>query len=247
MNIVDHLVRVALLGATWVLYLLFALSIASFAAMFERWLFFRKNGRGSDELRRKLRLAIGSGDHDGIREALEKNESVEAIVLRQALPFRRGGSEAFSDAVASALGSEKQKLDRSVTLLGTIGNNAPFVGLFGTVLGVIEAFAYLGVGDGSGMGNVMNGISEALVATAVGIFVAIPAVVGFNVAQKKAGDLENEVHTLAKLLTAFFKLEESGASLEDASVLGAPKTEASRKHVKPAHVVARAAAAGEGK
>jgi biopolymer transport protein ExbB/biopolymer transport protein TolQ len=93
-----------------------------------------------------------------------------------------------------------------MTLLGTLGNNAPFIGLFGTVLGVIEAFQHLSEGAGeAAMGSVMSGIAEALVATGVGIFVAIPAVVAYNVAQKKIADVEGDAQALAKLITAWLR------------------------------------------
>ncbi|WAS91643.1 MotA/TolQ/ExbB proton channel family protein [Nannocystis punicea] len=214
MNVVDELIKIALLGATWVLYLLFALSVLSIAAMVERWLFFRKNRAGGDKLRQDLLAAIAARDEARLDAALAASKTVEAEVLRQAMLFRDGGSAAFLDAVESGLASERAGLDRGTVLLGTIGNNAPFVGLFGTVLGIIEAFSYLGTGDQAAMGNVMSGISEALVATAVGIFVAIPAVIGFNVAQKKAGELENSVLSLARLLSAWLKLAEAHAEAE---------------------------------
>ncbi len=206
MNIVDQLVKVALLGATWVLYLLFLLSVASVAAMLERWIFYRRNNKGSDQLSIDLGRLVRARDEDGIAETLSRSRTIEADVLREAWPFRDGGPAAFSDAVDSELASARAKLDRNATLLGTIGNNAPFIGLFGTVLGVIEAFSYLGVGGDAAMGNVMSGIAEALVATAVGIFVAIPSVIGYNVSQKKSGDIEVRVQSLAKLLSAFLRV-----------------------------------------
>lgn len=208
MTIVDELVKIALLGATWVLYVLFVLSFVSIAAMAERFAFFRRNRQGGEALRRELVRVITANDPSGVHRALVASETVEAGVLREALVFREGGPGAFLDAVESGLAAARPGLDRGTVLLGTIGNNAPFVGLFGTVLGIIEAFSYLGQGDQSAMGNVMGGISEALVATAVGIVVAIPAVVGFNVAQKRAGELENSVMSLARLLSAWIQLEE---------------------------------------
>jgi biopolymer transport protein ExbB len=78
---------------------------------------------------------------------------------------------------------ERPRYERSLSFLGTLGNNAPFVGLFGTVLGIIKAFNDLGQASAKGatiQETVMTGISEALVATAVGLAVAIPAVVAFN-------------------------------------------------------------------
>lgn len=206
MTIVDQLVEFALLGATWVLYLLFGLSLIAFAAMLERGWFFRRNRAAGEALQRELGAAIAREDEAALLDALERNTSFEAAVLRPAIGFRRGGAPAFLDAVESSLAAERSRLDRGGVLLGTIGNNAPFVGLFGTVLGVIEAFSYLGARDPSAMDNVMSGIAEALVATAVGIFVAIPAVVAYNVIQKRAGDLEGRVAALARLLSAWIQL-----------------------------------------
>lgn len=74
----------------------------------------------------------------------------------------------------------KYKLDRGLVVLGTLGNNAPFIGLFGTVIGIIKAFHDLSAHPEGGPAVVMAGISEALVATAVGLMVAIPAVIAFN-------------------------------------------------------------------
>jgi len=213
MDIVDSLLRVALLGSTWVLWLLIALSVISFAAMAERALFFRKNRAGGEVLRSALSRAIAGGDRAAVERALASSESVEAEVLREAWAFRGGGPDAIADAVESELGRARQKLERSMTLLGTLGNNAPFIGLFGTVLGVIEAFHHLADGaGGAAMGNVMSGIAEALVATGVGIFVAIPAVVAFNVAQKKIDDIEGSTHSLAKRLTAWLRAGAVSAS-----------------------------------
>ena len=84
--------------------------------------------------------------------------------------------------------------DKNLHILATIGNNAPFVGLFGTVLGIIKAFHDLSEQTGTGPQTVTSGISEALVATAVGLLVAIPAVIAFNLFQRrvKSGLLQAE-------------------------------------------------------
>lgn len=71
-------------------------------------------------------------------------------------------------------------LEKRLGILATFGNNAPFIGLFGTVLGIINAFHTLSKGDEFGINAVMGGISEALVATAAGLFVAIPSVIAYN-------------------------------------------------------------------
>ena len=201
--IVDRLLRVALAGSTWVLWLLLGLSVVSFRAMLERWLFFRKHKDDFESLRARVGKALADGDVEAASRALADSPSIEARVVLAALAWRSGGPEAVSDAVDSELGAVKKALERGTNLLGTLGNNAPFVGLFGTVLGVIQAFHQLSGGpNGAAMGNVMSGIAEALVATGVGLFVALPAVVAYNVAQRRIGEIETDTLALSKLVTA---------------------------------------------
>ena len=201
--IVDRLLKVALAGSTWVLWLLLALSVVSFAAMLERWLFFRRHRDDVGSLRARIGKALAKGDVAAAEAALAKSRSIEARVVHFAFGFRRGGPEAISDAVDSELGVARKELERGTNLLGTLGNNAPFIGLFGTVLGVIEAFHQLSGGPAkAAMGNVMTGIAEALVATGVGLFVALPAVVAYNIAQKRIAEIESDAVSLAKLVTA---------------------------------------------
>src|SRR5581483_10015893 len=97
--------------------------------------------------------------------------------------------ESVEEILAKGVRQRRKAFEAGLLFLGTLGNNAPFVGLFGTVLGVVAAFREFGnttapAASGGGMGNVMSGISEALVATAIGILVALPAVVSYNIFQK---------------------------------------------------------------
>src|SRR6185437_1256843 len=156
--------------------------------MAERWLFFRKYQDDPEALRRRLGKALRDGDVEAAERVLAASPSLEAKVVREAMRWTDGGASAVADAIDSELFALKKELERGMALLGTLGNNAPFIGLFGTVLGVIEAFHQLGDGaNKAAMGNVMSGIAEALVATGVGLFVALPAVVAYNVAQKRIG------------------------------------------------------------
>lgn len=214
--IVQSLLKISLLGATWVLYLLLGLSVLSIGATLERVLFFRKNKNAGKDLDVALGKALLANDYPSVKRVLDKSKTLEAAILRDALRWRKGGPEAVHDALESALGSVREDLDRGATLLGTLGNNAPFVGLFGTIIGVIEAFSHLGSSaQGAGMAKVMGGIAEALIATGVGIFVAIPAVVAYNVFQKKAGEIENHAQSLARLLTAWLHTYPDARTIED--------------------------------
>jgi biopolymer transport protein ExbB/TolQ len=207
--IVDRLLRIALVGSSWVLYLLLALSVFSIGVILERALYFRRHNDDVTRLRAGLRHALSEGDHERAESLLAKSRALEARVLHRAWVFRNGGADAISDAIDSELADTRKDLERGTLLLGTLGNNAPFIGLFGTVLGVIEAFHALGAsGQNQGaMGNVMAAIAEALVATGVGLFVALPAVVAYNVLQKRIGDIETGAISLGKLVTASLKAE----------------------------------------
>jgi len=214
--IVQSLLKISLLGATWVLYLLLGLSVVSIAATLERVVFFRKNKNAGKDLDDAVQKAVLSNDHVKLKQLLDKSPSLEASILRDALRWKKGGPDAVQDAIESGLGRAREDLDRGTTLLGTLGNIAPFVGLFGTIIGVIEAFSHLGSSaQGAGMNKVMGGIAEALIATGVGIFVAIPAVVAYNLFQKKAGEIENHTQSLARLITAWLHTYPEARTVED--------------------------------
>jgi biopolymer transport protein ExbB/TolQ len=220
--LVEKLLKVALLGSSWVMWLLLALSIFSIGAMIERALYFRKRNDDVDELGEKLIVLLEQGDHDGARMLLEKSPSVEASVLAPALRYLDSGPDAVADAIESGMIRARMDLERGSTLLGTLGNNAPFIGLFGTVIGVIIAFHQLGASQSSAsMNAVMGGIAESLVATGVGLFVAIPAVVAYNLIQKRIGDIESNLTAIAKDIAAFLK---SGAPQQAGgdAVVGSP-------------------------
>jgi biopolymer transport protein ExbB/biopolymer transport protein TolQ len=202
--IVKYLLKIAMLGSSWVMYLLLGLSVASIGAMVERWVFFRKRGSDGDVMGDELCRLLEEGEKGKAQDLLAGSPTVEAEVLRASLRWAHGGPEALAAAIDGEMMKRRRELERGMTLLGTLGNNAPFVGLLGTVIGVIVAFADLADGQNKvQMDKVMGGIAEALIATGVGLFVAIPAVVAFNVFQKKIGDIEDNVASISKRLCAF--------------------------------------------
>jgi biopolymer transport protein ExbB/biopolymer transport protein TolQ len=209
--LIEQLKKVALLGSEWVLYLLLALSIVSFGTMLERYFYFRKRRADLGELRKELLNRLNADDVAGAEKYLESHRAIEARIAREALRWAPGGPEALNDAVDSEIARVRKELENGSNFLGTLGNNAPFVGLFGTVLGVIIAFHHLGEAgqNSSAMGNVMAGIAEALVATGVGLFVALPAVVAYNLIQKRIGDIESGAVSLSKLISAYIKANPS--------------------------------------
>jgi len=215
--LIDRLMRVALLGSAWVLYLMLFLSVVSFSTMFERWIYFRKRREDLVKLRADVRKKLDADDIEGVDQVLAKSKAIEARIAREAWRWQPAGADSMTDAVESELALVKRELERGSNLLGTLGNNAPFIGLFGTVLGVIIAFHALGAAGGNAgqMGGVMAGIAEALVATGVGLFVAIPAVIAYNMIQKRIGDIESGAISLAKLLTAYVKSTRVAEAVEE--------------------------------
>jgi biopolymer transport protein ExbB/TolQ len=207
--LIEKLGRVALLGSAWVLYLMLALSVISISVMIERLVFFLKRRGDADALGDELIERLHADDRAGAEKLLEESTLIEAAVVRRALPWMDGGPASLAEALDAEMGRKRKELESGMTFLGTLGNNAPFIGLFGTVLGVIQAFHMLGnkQGDNAAMGNVMVGISEALIATGVGLVVAIPAVVAFNVFQKRIGEIEGNVAAIGKQLLALLKYD----------------------------------------
>jgi biopolymer transport protein ExbB len=191
------------LGAEWVLWLLVILSIVSFGVMIERAAFFvARRLRHADEVSRRL-LA---GDLRGAVDAVGTREGLEAAVVRAVAEHAARGPLAVREVISGTIERTRLEYERRLAFLGTLGNNAPFLGLFGTVLGVIRAFFDLSRNPGaSGSGTVMAGISEALVATAVGLFVALPAVVAYNLFQRALRRATQRATALGHSAVAFLE------------------------------------------
>jgi biopolymer transport protein ExbB/TolQ len=172
----------------------------------ERWWYFKRRKVDINELGDQLELALRSGDAESAQAVLRDNPSVEAQILSDALKWRADGAESVEQILAKAVRRNRPQVEVGLLFLGTLGNNAPFIGLFGTVLGIMTSFKQLGSSQGaSGMDNVMGSIGEALTATAIGILVALPAVIGFNIFQKKGSDIEENAAALGNIVLASMK------------------------------------------
>lgn len=198
-------------GTAWILWMLVALSVGSAAIVVERWLAFRSRSADVSGLSALLDGPLSRGDREGALALLDDNPSMPARIASAGLRLADHGPEAALRAMESAAAVERAALEKRLAYLGTLGNNAPFIGLFGTVIGVILAFDALGqTSDGLGGAGgeqasaaVMAAIAEALVATAVGIGVALPAVAFFNYFQRRIGQLLSEAEALSKLVLAY--------------------------------------------
>ena len=196
------------LGASPILYLMIALSIISVAIMLERAWFFVTIRENVERLARLLSDRLDQNDVGGAYETVAASRSAEAAVVAAGLRQLNRGPEAAEEAMASATALQRLRLERRLAFLGTLGNNAPFVGLLGTVIGIVQAFDSLqsaGMG-GSGAGaEVMGAIAEALVATAIGLGVAIPAVAAFNYFQRRIKSTLGNAEALRHIVLSYLK------------------------------------------
>jgi biopolymer transport protein ExbB len=229
-------------GASWVMWLLIGLSVISVAIMLERgWFYFSLRDdipRLAADLRQKLR----SGDAEDALRILEASPSAEAAVVVAGLREADHGMKAADEAMQGAAALQRMKLERRLAYLGTLGNNAPFIGLFGTVIGVVQAFEQLGKqgmttaqsATSAAPQQVMAAIAEALVATAVGLVVAIPAVAMYNLYQRISRSILANTDALSHVLLSYLAGVEAGhappvpvslAKAEKSKAKAAPTTE----------------------
>ena len=203
----------SLLGAEWVLYLLLATSIFSIALIFERFMFYRQAREGLVEFRSRVRQTASQGNwEEALKIARErarakagKAPDLESGMAAALLTSKQEGKTKLKADVLTEVAQDevvrgKLQWEKNLAPLATIGSNAPFVGLFGTVLGIIRAFHDLSQQTATGAQTVTAGMAEALIATAIGILVAIPAVVAFNMFQRRLKSSLAEAEALKSFL-----------------------------------------------
>jgi biopolymer transport protein ExbB len=222
MNLVEWLQRLMTnFGAGWVMWLLVVLSIMSVAIMLERLWFYWSLRDDLGRLAGDLRKLLRDNDLTGAKKRMESSPSAEAAVVSAGLVEADRGVKAAEEAMQGAAALQRMKLERRLAFLGTLGNNAPFIGLFGTVIGVVQAFEALSrqgaaaaATTASSMApqEVMAAIAEALVATAVGLAVAIPAVAMYNLFQRQAKSILANTEALTRVLLAHLSAVEAGTA-----------------------------------
>ncbi|CAN5261276.1 MotA/TolQ/ExbB proton channel family protein [soil metagenome] len=214
------------LGAGWILVLMFILSIVSVAVMLERaWLFISLRD-DLPTLMKDLAKLLRAGDLAGARKRLERSPSAEAAVVVAGMVEADQGPDAAEEAMSGASALQRSRLEKRLAILGTIGNNAPFIGLLGTVIGIVAAFdelaresaasgaAAASGGGGSSVSAALQAhISEALVATAVGLFVAIPAVAAYNFFQRLVKSTLANTDALGHMLLSHLKATDGSVAI----------------------------------
>jgi biopolymer transport protein ExbB len=217
MEITPRLLELILLtGATWILWLLIGLSVVSLSVILERAHYFVKSSSRLEGLAEELVPLLEKDQVAQARQLLFTKPGLEARVLYEGLrAWERGGlgPDGVAEVMAAAKTRERRRLEARLAFLGTLGNNAPFIGLLGTVIGIIKAFHSLSLDSSGPAQAVMAGISEALVATAMGLFVAIPAVIAFNYFQRRIRHHMAAADEMVHLLLAQLRRAPSSSSI----------------------------------
>jgi biopolymer transport protein ExbB len=191
-------------GGDWVLYVLVAFSMVSIAVILERAVHFWMNREPFETLVGDGIPALAGGNMQAVRD---QQKGPVGRMLHLATEQWSLAPERLAATLLAHRLRERATAERGLVILGTLGNNAPFVGLFGTVLGIIRSFQDLGNAASQGPAAVMTGLSEALVATAVGIMVAIPAVIFYNLYQRSIRVMDYQLEEASEAVVAIKRCE----------------------------------------
>jgi biopolymer transport protein ExbB len=191
-------------GVIFILIVL--LSVVGAAIVIERLLYFRKNRGDEDTIMRRLEGTLAKGNFDEALAICETMPSPITNLMKVGIEHREYSREIIKMAISDAANLEIPQMERFLSALGTIAHVAPLLGLLGTVTGNIRAFGVLGAG-GVVAGDpavLARGISEALLTTAAGIIVSIPAIACYNYLVNRVNHsvirLENRVNALVLYL-----------------------------------------------
>ncbi len=178
-----------------ILFVLLLASVWSWYLIVERWLAFSRAEKGSERLAARVAKLARAGQLAEARELAQSDEGSVGALLLAGLAHGARDKAVLEEALERKQAEELLALEHNLGTLGTLGSVAPYVGLFGTVLGIIRSFQSLGQGgaDAAGAAMVSAGIAESLVATAAGLAVAVPAVVLFNAYSRRLTVLETRL------------------------------------------------------
>ena len=190
----------------WTLYLLFAISILSVSVIILKIIEFKKKSKFDAEyLLQYIKENIKKEDMNVLIGYLKLiNSPVSNTIATGLATFSEIGNVNIEESMKRTISKEAVKLEKYTTILATIGAVSVYIGLFGTVLGIIRSFHDISLAGSGGISVVIGGVSESLIATAAGLCVAIPAVVAYNfftrVIDKFVVDMEYTISALKEIL-----------------------------------------------
>jgi biopolymer transport protein ExbB len=204
----DRIFAIAHYADAGVLYLLITLSFLSIAVIIERYLRLNKVAKKSKEERKKLEDAMSAVKISDLENVPLDPNSLEGRVMGYAFEhLRLHGLKGLPETFDAFVNFQKPKLEKSLTFLATVGSNAPYIGLFGTVLGIMKSFYDLANASSAGQQTVMSGISAALIATAAGLMVAIPNILAFNYFSKQVKSIISGIESCKDMVIAYGKMK----------------------------------------
>jgi biopolymer transport protein ExbB len=191
-------------GETFIFIMLALASILALAVGLERTIVFRLNSnKKTSRFIHELTDLVRKRDFKAAAELIAgSGANVYTRFSSFSIDHFRDAAQGLSDLMSGKIIEERMLLEKRLTILNTLGNNAPFIGLLGTVLGVIKAFHGLGTLGSTGAEVVMRSISSALLATAAGLFIAIPVVMANNYFSKKVKIITQQLEILSKEFSA---------------------------------------------
>ena len=214
MDIQAKLTSFAMMGATWIMWVLIGLSVGGLAVALERAIYLARTSENLRRLKQEVLAYLRGGDIAAARDRLQLSNSAEAFVVAAGLQDEEGSASA-EERMGGAAQIAKLRMEKRLAFLGTLGANAPFVGLLGTVIGIIRAFHALNDSAGKVTANLMADVGEALVATAIGILVALPAIAFFNFFQRIIKGRLGRADAFGKEVLAVLKAERAPLAVVD--------------------------------
>ncbi|HAG92036.1 MAG TPA: tolQ protein [Bdellovibrionales bacterium] len=207
---IERFFQIAEYGHEITLWILILLSIFSLAFILERFFTLSRVSKKSDETSEKIRDILKANQLDEIEDIAKDKDSIEGQALSYALRhLKEKGTEGLEEIFSSFALVEKPQLEKRLNFLATVGSNAPFIGLLGTVFGVMDAFKQLANAQPD-QAMVMLGISKALIATAIGLAVAIPAVIAYNYFQRKVRGIMSSLNSTRDVCLAYARTRKGG-------------------------------------
>lgn len=189
-----------------VLFVLIGMSIFSIGMILERYLSLTKIAENSILVRTKIKAILAENNLSSFEDLAKDTSSLEGRAAAQALRhLKESGVNGSEELFNTFMLNEKPELEKYLSVLATIASNAPFIGLLGTVLGIMKAFNDLAMTTDGGQQTVMAGISVALIATAAGLFVAIPAGIFYNFYTRKVKAIYTSLESVKELTLAYAK------------------------------------------
>lgn len=197
----------------WDMWLLLLISVVGLAVVIERLVFFATQHGDTKGLLRNIGAKIAADDIDGAIKVCRSQRGMLPRILEFGLQRGEKNRADITDALSIALMEHLNSLERNLGIIGTIAVIAPFVGLFGTVLGIIRAFQDIALKGNSTPAVVAAGVSEALVTTATGLIIAVIAVVFFNYFKTRIKSYNQEMIVAANQMAEMLHFHNTGAPI----------------------------------